>query len=96
MDVNVKNYVTSQEYWLSVTPEWHVIKYKDSGNAQEHTHTHSSASVAKYSWVRLAGNEPVSIAALAQQNTVLFFSTAEHSIHSGWKLFWECYWFELA
>jgi len=35
MDVRVKNYVASQEGWLSVTPGWHAIKYKDIGKVAQ-------------------------------------------------------------
>jgi len=29
MGTHVKNYIAGQEDWLSVTPGWHAIKYKD-------------------------------------------------------------------
>jgi len=52
MDARVKNYVASQEGWLSVTLGRHAIKYKDSGKAQ----AAFSCKTSLYSWSKGLGD----------------------------------------
>ena len=55
MDVRVKNYIASQEGWLSVTPGQHAIKYKDIGKAQ----ATFSFKTSLYSRTKRLAKEPV-------------------------------------
>ena len=70
--VHVQNYFDSVEGWLSVTPGWHAIKYKESGKAQEHPRSLQLQNIlvfVVYDW-KTAVEEPVSSCS----------STTEHKV----------------